>query len=168
VRTKALSQVGMTVGSLKTSIDFYWGHFRLPVVEVMERPSAVIREIYGLEDTTVKIALLRCGWGSFIELFEFVPPQKGREAVRSGPGFTHLTLDVGNVDRAYRELTAKGVKFLAPPVHEKGAHFVFLKDPDGHLVELIDMGILYYLNKFFGRFVGWVNMATRFRNLDRI
>lgn len=168
MRVKALSQVGMTVKSLKTSIDFYWGHFRLPVVEIMERPSAVIKEIYGLGDTTVKIALLRCGWGSFIELFEFVPSQKAREVVSSRPGFTHLTLDVGNVDRAYRQLTAKGVKFLAAPVHEKGAHFVFLKDPDGHLVELIDMGILYYLNKFFGRFVGWIYMATRFRNRDRI
>ena len=168
MRVKALSQVGMTVKSLRTSVDFYWGHFRLPVVAIMERPSAVIREIYGHQDTTLKIALLRCGWGSFIELFEFVPSQETREAVSSRPGLTHLTLDVGNVDRAYKQLTAKGVKFLGAPVHEKGAHFVFLKDPDGHLVELIDMGILYYLNKFFGRFVGWINMATRFRNRDRI
>ncbi len=168
MRVKSLSQVGMTVKSLKTSIDFYWGHFRLPVIEVMERPSAVIGEIYGAKDTTVKIALLRCGWGSFVELFEFVPSGKTREAARNRPGFTHLTLDVGNVDRAFKRLTAKGVKFLGPPVHEKGAHFVFLKDPDGHLVELIDMGILYYLNKFFGRFVGWINMATRFRNRDSI
>jgi catechol 2,3-dioxygenase-like lactoylglutathione lyase family enzyme len=168
VRVKALSQVGMTVKSLKTSIDFYWGHFRLPVVEIMEGPSGVIRELYGHQDTTVKIALLRCGWGSFIELFEFVPPHTPREAARNHPGFTHLTLDVGNVDRAYRQLTAKGVKFLGGPVHEKGAHFVFLKDPDGNLVELIDMGTLYYLNKFFGRFVGWFYMATRFRNRDGI
>jgi hypothetical protein len=27
----------MTVKSLRRSIDFYWGNFRLPVVEVMER-----------------------------------------------------------------------------------------------------------------------------------
>lgn len=168
MRVKALSQIGMTVGSLKTSIDFYWGHFRLPVIEVMDRPSGVIREVYGPADPTVKMAILRCGWGSFIELFEFSPPGAGREAGPRGPGLTHLTLDVGNVDRAYRQLTARGVKFLGPPVHEKGAHFVFLKDPDGHLVELIDMGILYYLNKFFGRFVGWINMATRFRNRDSI
>lgn len=168
MRVKSLSQVGMTVKSLRRSIDFYWGHFRLPVVAVMERPSAVIREIYEYPDTTVKIALLRCGWGSFIELFEFSPSESGREAGHNRPGFTHLTLDVGNVDRAFRQLTAKGVKFLGSPVHEKGAHFVFLKDPDGHLIELIDMGVLYYLNKFFGRFVGWINMATRFRDRDRI
>jgi catechol 2,3-dioxygenase-like lactoylglutathione lyase family enzyme len=168
VRAKSLSQIGMTVNSLKTSIDFYWGHFGLPVVEVMERPSGVIKEVYGDGDTVVKVALIRCGWGSFIELFEFVPSNKTREAVQTRPGFTHLTLDVGNVDRAYRELTGKGVKFLGPPVHEKGASFVFLKDPDGYLVELIDMGILYYLNKFFGKFVGWVNMATRFKDRDRI
>jgi catechol 2,3-dioxygenase-like lactoylglutathione lyase family enzyme len=168
VRVKSLSQVGMTVKSLGRSIDFYWGHFRLPVIAVMERPSGVIREVYGLKDPTVKMAILRCGWGSFIELFEFVPPEADQKAVPNRPGFTHLTLDVGNVDRAYRQLTAGGVKFLGPPVHEKGANFVFLKDPDGHLVELIDMGVLYYFNKFFGKFVGWINMATRFRNRARI
>jgi catechol 2,3-dioxygenase-like lactoylglutathione lyase family enzyme len=168
VRAKSLSQVGMTVKSLKTSVDFYWGHFRLPVIEVMERPSGVIREVYGPKDPTVKMAILRCGKGCFIELFEFVPSRETGEAVQNRPGFTHLALDVGNVDRAYRRLTAKGVKFLGPPVHEKGARFVFLKDPDGHLVELIDMGVLYYLNRFLGGFVGWINMATRFRNRDGI
>lgn len=168
MRVKSLSQIGMTVSSLKTSIDFYWGHFGIPVIEVMERPSGVIREVYGPNDPTVKMAILRCGWGSFIELFEFSSPGAGPGAGPRGPGLTHLTFDVGNVDRAYRRLSARGVKFLGPPVHEKGARFVFLRDPDGHLVELIDMGLLYYLNKFFGKFVGWIAMATRFRNLDSI
>jgi len=168
MRVKALSQIGMTVKSLRTSVDFYWGHFGLPVIEGMERPSGVLKEVYGVGDKTVKVALIRCGWGSFIELFEFVPSQKTREAVQTRPGFTHVTLDVGNVDKAYRELSAKGVTFLGPPVHEKGASFVFLRDPDGYLVELIDMGILYYLNKFFGRIVGWINMATRFKDREKL
>ncbi len=167
MRTKALSQVGMTVKSLRRSVDFYWRHFGLPVIEIMERPSGVIREVYGT-DRTVRMAILRCGWGTFIELFEFEPSGSPQQGPQDRPGLTHLTLDVGNVDRAYEKLTVRGVKFLGPPVHERGASFVFLHDPDGHLVELIDMGMLYYVNKFLGRLVGWVTMATRFRNLDKI
>ena len=168
MRVKSLSQVGMTVKDLKTSIDFYWGHFRLPVVAVMELPSFVIKEIYGAEKTRVKVALLRCGWGSFIELFEFTPADKTPQGKRTRPGLTHLTLDVSSVDRVFLELTAKGVKFLAPPMKEKGSHFVFLKDPDGHLIELIDMGILYYVNKLFGGIVGRINMKTRFRDRSNL
>ncbi len=168
MRAKSLSQVGMTVSDLRRSVDFYWGNFGIPVVEVIVKPSAVIRHVYGPADPTVKMAVLRCGWGSFIELFEFTPPKDGRGAKPPGHALTHLTLDVGNIDKTYERLTAAGVKFLGPPVHEQGAHFVFLRDPDGHLVELIDMGIIYYLNRFLGKFVGWFMMATRFRNRDAL
>jgi catechol 2,3-dioxygenase-like lactoylglutathione lyase family enzyme len=158
----------MTVKSLKKSIDFYWGHFGLPVMAVVDLPPTVIKEIYGLEKTKVRIAMLRCGWGNFIELFQFTPAEKGLEVKWNRPGITHLALEVGNVNKAFKELTAKGVKFLAPPMTESGNTFAFLKDPDGHLVELTDLGFLYYVNKFLGNVVGRINMATKFRNRDKI
>lgn len=168
MRVKTLSQVGMTVKSLKKSVDFYWTHFRLPVIAVVDLPPTVIKEIYGLEKTKVKIAMLRCGWGNFIELFEFTPSGKGVEAKWNCPGITHLALEVPNVHKAFKELTAKGVRFLAPPMVESGNTFAFLKDPDGHLVELTDLGFLYYVNKFLGGLVGRINMATKYRNRDKL
>jgi hypothetical protein len=30
------------------------------------------------------------------------------------------------------------------------------------------MGFLYYANKFSGRIVGWINMMTKFRDLNKI
>jgi catechol 2,3-dioxygenase-like lactoylglutathione lyase family enzyme len=163
MRVKTLSQVGMTVKSLKKSVDFYWENFGLPVMAVVDLPPTVIKEIYGLEKTKVKIAMLRCGWGNFIELFEFTPSEKGKEVKWNCPDITHLALEVGNVERAFKHLTAKGVKFLAPPMKVEGNTFAFLKDPDGHLVELTNLGFLYYINKFLGGIVGRINMATKFK-----
>lgn len=168
MRVQTLSQVGMTVSSLKRSVEFYWGNFGLPVVASLELPSTVIKEIYGLENTKVKIAMLRCGWGNFIELFEFTPAEKGKDVKWNCPGLTHLALEVPNVHKAYKQLSAKGLKFLAPPMVEKGNTFAFVKDPDGHLVELTDLGFLYYVNKFLGGIVGRINMATKFRNLNNL
>lgn len=171
MRIKSLSQVGMTVESLTKSIEFYWGILRIPILEVMELPSYVIKELYGLEDTKVKIALMRCGWGSFIELFEFTPANKKNERVDvqwNRPGMTHIALDVGNVKKAFESLKAKGVEFISEPMVINGTDVVFLKDPDGNLVELIDMGLLYYANKFLGKFVGGINMKTKFKDLEKI
>jgi catechol 2,3-dioxygenase-like lactoylglutathione lyase family enzyme len=168
VRIRSLSQVGMTVKDLRRSIDFYWDNLGLPVVAVMELPSFVIKEVYGVTEARVKVALLRCGWGSFIELFEFTPAQKAAGTGPGGPALTHVALDVPNVDRIYRKLSAKGVKFLGPPTVEKGSHLAFLRDPDGHLVELIDMGPLYWVNKLLGGIVGRINMVTKFRDRDKL
>lgn len=165
---KSLSQVGMTVKSLNESIEFYWGTFGIPVIKVFDMPAFVIENLYGIKNAQVRMALLRCGWGSFIELFEFTPTDKTVDAKYNRPGLTHIALDVGNVKRVYKKLKTKGVEFITEPMREGKTEYIFLKDPDGHLVELIDMGFLYYANKFFGRIVGWINMMTKFRDLNKI
>ncbi len=158
----------MTVKSLKKSIEFYWGVLGIPVVKVFDMPSFVIENLYGIKGTEVRMALLRCGWGSFIELFEFTPSEKAVDGKCNRSGLTHIALDVGNVKRVYKKLRAKGVKFIAEPMSEGKTEYVFLKDPDGHLVELIDMGFLYYANRLFGGIVGRINMMTKFRDLSKI
>ena len=47
-----------------------------------------------------------------------------------------MTLRVANCQESYERLLARGATFLAPP-HDWGAEIrCFLRDPDGHLVEL--------------------------------
>ena len=168
MKVKSLSQVGMTVKSLKRSIEFYWGVLGIPVIKIFEMSSYVIEELYGLKDTKVRMAILRCGRGSFIELFEFTPSGKAIDKKDKRPGLTHIALDVGNVKRIYKKLKAKGVKFISEPMREGRTEHVFVADPDGHLVELIDMGFLYYANRFMGSIVGRINMMTKYRDLSKI
>ncbi len=50
---------------------------------------------------------------------------------------THeLTLRVPDCHRAYEELTARGATFLTPPVEYEHEIRAFLRDPDGHLIEI--------------------------------
>ncbi len=49
---------------------------------------------------------------------------------------TSITLRVSDCWGAYRVLTGRGAQFLTPP-HDWGAEIrCFLRDPDGHLIEL--------------------------------
>jgi catechol 2,3-dioxygenase-like lactoylglutathione lyase family enzyme len=50
-----------------------------------------------------------------------------------------LTLRVGDCRAAYETLKARGAEFLAPPVDRGGEIRCFLRDPDGHLVELSEI-----------------------------
>ena len=127
MKVRSLSQVGMTVKSLKKSIEFYWGILGIPVIKVFDMSSYVIEELYGLKDTKVRMALLRCGRGSFIELFEFTPSDKSKNKKYSQSGLTLIALDVGNVKRVYKKLKAKGAKFISEPMREGKTEYVFLK-----------------------------------------
>lgn len=85
-----------------------------------------------------------------LELIEAAPTQTGwRGAVdkvrrslhrRMDRGWHHLALEVADLDAAYAELSAKGVRFhVSPrafPTAMPLARLAFIKDPDGNEVEL--------------------------------
>ena len=72
------------------------------------------------------------------------PSSSGRfakELLEDGPQFTDrvshaMTLRVADCQAAYEALRSRGAEFLTPP-HDWGAEVrCFLRDPDGHLVEI--------------------------------
>ena len=63
-------------------------------------------------------------------------------APNSEPGaFNHLALQVANVDEAFAELVAKGIKIKSEPKDFKDVRICFFYDPDGNSLELVqEMG----------------------------
>lgn len=51
-----------------------------------------------------------------------------------------LTLRVPDCRAAYETLRARGAEFLAPPVDRGGEIRAFFRDPDGHLLEISEVG----------------------------
>ena len=51
-----------------------------------------------------------------------------------------LTLRVPDCRAAYETLRARGANFLAPPVDRGGEIRAFFRDPDGHLIEISEVG----------------------------
>ena len=50
-----------------------------------------------------------------------------------------LTIRVPDCRAAYDTLRARGAEFLAPPVDRGGEVRAFLRDPDGHLIEISEL-----------------------------
>lgn len=169
MRINGLSQVGMTVKDLRRSLRFYTKILGFPILSIKELPSGVIEKVYGLkDDTKVKFALLRTKWGTMIEIFELPNLRNKSKTDSNRPAMTHIALDVGSVKRAKKRLVKAGIDIISGPLKVEGTEVLFLKDPDGHLIELIDLGILYYVNRYIGSFVGRIITLTKYRDLDNI
>ena len=50
----------------------------------------------------------------------------------------HIALHVDDVDAAYQELVAKGVKIKSAPANFKEVRICFFFDPDGNTLELVE------------------------------
>lgn len=47
-----------------------------------------------------------------------------------------LNIRVADIERCYREWSARGAEFLTPPIDRKAEIRCYLRDPDGYLVEV--------------------------------
>ncbi len=73
---------------------------------------------------------------------ELIHDSSRREPYQVGDGLAHIAFKVDDVDKLYKEWSAKGVHFSQKPHHMPGApmnmKFAFITDPDGYPFELIE------------------------------
>jgi catechol 2,3-dioxygenase-like lactoylglutathione lyase family enzyme len=166
---RSLAQVGVTCTDIQKSLEFYNGILGLPLLEAIDVPDDQRRDIYGLTDgTKVTLYLLRTGNGGFVELFQFTPlGGDHQKVVWNRPGITHFALDVKNLPEVMKKLDAKGIKMICPVKNNLGTDFVFTRDPDGNLLELIDMKVMYWPARLLGGVIAKMNMKSKYKNLHK-
>lgn len=104
--------------------------------------SATMDAILGIPGSAGRIAMLRTG-NSYLELFEFEAPAVTTAADPSAnaPGYSHICLDVTDIDHEYRRLMEAGMTFKCPLPAEAiaGVRSVYGHDPDGNIIELTEV-----------------------------
>jgi hypothetical protein len=72
-------------------------------------------------------------------------------------GLTHISFNVRNLPKWHEYLTSKGVECVSKPERSPRGHsFFFVKDFDGNLIELMDLGYMYYVLAWLGPLGGWL------------
>jgi catechol 2,3-dioxygenase-like lactoylglutathione lyase family enzyme len=139
----SLNHVGVTVSDIARSARFLGKlGFEPEEPEVADVATDWIRTMTGYPDARVKIAYVRLG--SFtIELISYTSPRGQPQAVSDLPdcGNTHIAITVPDLGTAYERLSGEGVEFLSAPIHVEegpfaGARGVYIRDPDGNVLEL--------------------------------
>ncbi len=93
----------------------------------------------GTPDADVDISWLRHpGGGPKLELLRYQNQPIGRAVHNSQVGAAHLCLRVEDVNAEYERLSGEGVTFVsAPHSDDFGVVWVYSRDPDGNVVELL-------------------------------
>lgn len=138
--------VGITVADIDKTVAFYQKYFGFELefksVFPPEFIGAVLQLYRQKEGTFSHFAFLRSPDGIVLELFQFSLMETAQQPVWNRPGYHHICLKVESVHQTYKEMSADGVEFYFEPKikgdSEELAHWVFLKDPDGNMVELQD------------------------------
>lgn len=139
--------VGLTVSDMDRTIDFYRKYFGFTVGErgvfspefIGDKPMLYRQERGAYSD----FAFLSSPDGVVLELFRFVPSCKAEQPVWNRPGYHHICIKVESCREMYERMCADGLEelyYFRPDKMDAGGehHWVFLRDPDGNMIELQD------------------------------
>ncbi len=134
---RKLVDIGLVCSHFDESLRFYRDLLGLPVVLDIQIPAEVAVGAK-LAPRPFRQVRLKAG-ETLVKLMEIAdaPPRRSADFAA---GVRWLTFFVDDAWEAYRELSAKGVEFLAEPVTAPdAAGVVCALDPDGVLVELVQL-----------------------------
>lgn len=130
---------GITVSDLDESIAFYRDVFGMDLLDRFSMDAEAFSELLGSTTTGAEVAFLDAG-GFRLELEEHANANVNVPASTEpvDVGVPHLCLAVDDIQAVYE--THEDIDFVSAPgsASDSGATIVYLRDPDGNLVELIE------------------------------
>lgn len=144
---KGLHHTAITVSNLDRAIEFYCGVLGL---ELAHEPTeifsgAFVEQALRVPGASLRIAVLLVG-DDRIELLEYEAPPSPVERPLPGNarGAAHLAFVVDDIVAKKAELEAKGITFFADIATNEagplaGWRWVYFSDPDGIVLELIEV-----------------------------
>ncbi|MGL1890555.1 MAG: VOC family protein [Spirochaetaceae bacterium] len=165
MKIRSVSHIGLTVSNFEKSVSWYHKYFGFLLIDEQTLDSETVKSLfplYELEDNSVRLGFLRAPKGQVIEIFEFKNQLESSHPLWHKPGPTHFTLDVRNVPKWFNTYKDE-LNFLIEPQETAGSQWIFLKDPDGNLVELMDLKLNYFIIMWLGGIAGKVMKATKFK-----
>jgi catechol 2,3-dioxygenase-like lactoylglutathione lyase family enzyme len=137
-----LDHVGITVRNLDASLAFYRDLLGLRVIEISDEEDA--STIVGITGARIRAADLDTGDGRVFELLEYVAAKgPALEQQPNQAGCAHVALRVNDIDAVLARLASAGYHpdgtptLITGAIAWEGATVVYLRDPDGAVLELV-------------------------------
>ncbi len=135
-----LHHAAISVTDMDRAVAFYGG------ILGFEKTRDFTSSGFGFEQAThLPGVMARVVWlekaPNVLELFQFINPKPRRmEEFRvCDHGFTHIGFLVDDIFAMYDECVKKGVRFNTPPAGKGNKTTCYLQDPDGNIVEFMQM-----------------------------
>ena len=138
-----IRHTGIVVEDLEKSLYFYRDLLGFKIVRQMDESGDFIDNILALRNVIVTTVKMAAPDGNLIELLYYKShkPKPKRTKEICEMGISHIALTVSNLDEEYNRLLKHGAIFNSPPQNSPDgyAKVTFCKDPDGNLIELVQV-----------------------------
>ena len=134
--------VGVTVSDLDRAVDFYTETFDLEVAAEFSVGGEAFAEAVAVDGAAADFThLVADGEGdeTIVELVAYEPAgESAPDPELNRPGAVHLGLSVDDVAEFHRELDDDVETLSEPRTTESGTTILFVVDPEGNLIEVLD------------------------------
>lgn len=138
-----LSHTGVQVAEIERSIAFY-ELLGLSLASRWTNEEEYVRRLVGYPGVVLEVAVMTVpGSDVVLELVEYRGVErKAIDPATANPATGHFCLAVENLGQMHERLATAGVSFISSPQEptigpNRGGRTVYLKDPDGFRVELL-------------------------------
>jgi len=137
-----VNHIGTCVGDLVRAADFYRDVFGFVEHNRLEIPDGVAAKLLRVPEPVGLTAVYLTLGDTVLELLHFDRPGNDPQRDRSltEPGLTHISLTVDDLEATCAKVVEYGGEVLEDT--NMGGFAVFVRDPDGQLLELLPPGAL--------------------------
>ncbi|MDI2097386.1 VOC family protein [Ruicaihuangia caeni] len=141
-----LNHFGLTVKSIERSLEFYCDQIGFPRPDsISESSGEWIEKVTATADTLLRVAFVDTGDGAILELLEYARPDDGvatNDLRHHDVGSAHIAVNTDDIEGALERLSRAGARPVSDPQYIpsggwEGTWIVYLRDPDGNTVELV-------------------------------
>jgi Lactoylglutathione lyase and related lyases len=140
---KAIRHIGIVVRDIDKALHFYRDLLGLNIVKDMNEQAPYIDRILNLHDVSVRTVKMAADDGNLVELLHFKSHSAVIEKHKEiySVGCSHVAFTVENLDEEYKRLRNEDIIFNSLPQYSPDgyAKVAFCKDPDGTLIELVEV-----------------------------
>jgi lactoylglutathione lyase len=143
--TSAFNHIGLCVRDLERSKRFYTELLGFELEREITPPDDVSSKLMGLTPPLGFTAAYLLRDGLVLELLHFAAPEQATEPrarTMNEPGLTHVSVSVDDIDAVVARVAEYGGATLPDT---RIANGVFIRDPDGQLLELLPMSYREHL-----------------------
>ena len=142
-----MNHTGFVVADMDRALGFYRDMLGLTEERNLVVDGEYISQLVGYPDSKLHIVYLGVGdMRHAVELIQYLNPvgRPSTPAERNEVGASHLGVIVEDLDSMYKDMSAKGVRFVSPPAVRENAEYpwarkaCYVQDPDGNWLEFIE------------------------------
>ncbi len=135
-----IRHTGLVVKNLKKSKFFWMKYFGFKVKKELKEKGKILSNVLGLNDAIIKTCKMVDKKKNMLELIYFYKPKiKNKKILVNNNGFTHIAINIDNLDQFYKKFRKKITFNNKPQTSENGkVKFIYCKTPEGAYLELVE------------------------------